>query len=459
VGNDDIYVENYRLLSKLGSGAFGNVYKAQHAILTNRIVAVKLMRPDHAESEEAMIRFLTESQILEKLKHPYILPIIDVGIHHGLPYLVTEYAPKGSLRDRLQRQVSRPLSIAEALTILTQIGQALQYAHDQNIIHRDLKPENILFNEKGDALVADFGIATTLDTSSIKQTNALGTYQYMAPEEYDDLICKESDQYALGCIAYELFTGHLPFQASSIAAMIAKHLAEQPTPPRKYNPELPEDIEKAILKVLAKQRESRYVDVSSFIKALQYALVLQAQYNDAKQNSTNLIRRLLDERIIFIGKPIDDSIANQAIRQLLYLQSQDATKDIWLYINSPGGIIYPSLAVYDMMQWVKPDIVTVCVGVAAGSAALLLSAGKKGKRYAVAKSLIRLLPMSIGNKNQDDSTARELERLKGTMWMQLACQTGQSLESIARDMDSSICLTAKEAVSYGIIDDLLEQPN
>jgi serine/threonine protein kinase len=187
VGNDDIYVENYRLISKLGSGAFGNVYKAQHAILTNRIVAIKLMRPDHTESEEAMIRFLTESQILERLRHPYILPIIDVGIHRGLPYLVTEYAPNGSHRDRLQRQVSRSLPIAEALTILSQIGQALQYAHDHNIIHRDLKPENILFNEKGHALVADFGIATTLNTSSIKQTNALGTYQYMAPEELESI--------------------------------------------------------------------------------------------------------------------------------------------------------------------------------------------------------------------------------------------------------------------------------
>lgn len=268
MGNDDIYIENYRLISKLGSGAFGSVYKAQHAILTNRIVALKLMRPDHTENEEAIIRFLMESQILEKLKHPYILPIINAGIYNGLPYQVTEYASKGSLRDRLQRQPSRPLPIVEAITILSQIGQALQYAHDQNIIHRDLKPENILFNEKGEALVADFGIATILSTSSIKQTNTLGTYQYMAPEEYQDLICKESDQYALGCIAYELFTGYLPFQASNTATIIAKHLTEQPVTPRNYNPDLPEHFERAILKALAKQRIDRHADISAFITAL-----------------------------------------------------------------------------------------------------------------------------------------------------------------------------------------------
>ena len=252
----------------LAVGAFGDVYKAQHAILSSRIVALKLMRPDYAENEEAIIRFLLKSQILEKLKHPFILPIIDADIHMGLPYQVTEYASKGSLRERLRLQPSRPLPIAEAISILSQVGQALQYAHDQNIIHRDLKPENILFNEKGDAFVADFGIATVLSTSSIKQTSALGTYQYMAPEEYQDLICKESDQYALGCIAFELFTGRLPFQASSIAATIAKHLTEPPVSPRTYNPELSEHMEKAILKALAKQRTERFADISAFITAL-----------------------------------------------------------------------------------------------------------------------------------------------------------------------------------------------
>ena len=197
MGSEDVIIENYRLISNLGSGSFGYVFKAQHVFLTNRIVAIKVMHPDHTENEEAVIRFLMEPQFLEKLRHPYILPIINVGIDNGLPYQVLEFASKGSLRARLQRQPAQPLPITEAITILSQVGQALQYAHDQDIIHRDLKPENILFNEKGEALVADFGIATTLNSSSIKQTNALGTYQYMAPEEFDDLICKESDQFAL----------------------------------------------------------------------------------------------------------------------------------------------------------------------------------------------------------------------------------------------------------------------
>src|SRR5436305_2364626 len=268
MGSEDIYFESYRLISELGSGAFGVVYMAQHAILTNRIVAIKIMLPDYAENEKAIIHFFRESQFLEELKHPYILPIINAGIYNGLPYQVTEYASKASLRDRLKRQPTYPLPIAEAITILSQVGQALQYAHDRDIIHRDLKPENILFNDKCDAIVADFGIATMLSTSSIKHTNAIGTFQYMAPEEDDNLICKESDQYALGCIAYELFTGHLPFEASNVAAFFKKRLTEQPVAPRNYNPELPEHIEKAILKALGKQRIDRHANISAFITAL-----------------------------------------------------------------------------------------------------------------------------------------------------------------------------------------------
>ena len=258
----------FHQLVGLYRGTFGYVFKAQHVFLTNRIDAIKIMRPDLTENVEEIIRFFREPQYLEELEHPYILPIINAGIYNGRPYQVTKYASKGSLRTRLQRQSMHPLPLAVAITILSQVGQALQHAHDRGVIHRDLKPENILFNEKDAALVADFGIATVLSTSSIKHTHAIGTYQYMAPEEYQDLVCKESDQYALGCIAYEIFTGHLPFQASNTAAIIAKHLTEQPIPPRNYNPELPEHIEKAILKALAKQRTDRHSDISAFITAL-----------------------------------------------------------------------------------------------------------------------------------------------------------------------------------------------
>jgi ATP-dependent Clp endopeptidase proteolytic subunit ClpP len=516
MGSEDIYFENYRLIAKLGSGAFGHVYKAQHVILTTRIVAIKILRPELTEDEEAVLRFLKESQYLYELKHPYILPIIDAGISssNGVLFQVTEYASKGSLRTRLQRQAMHPLPLMEAITIISQVGQALEYAHAQNIVHRDLKPENILFNEKEAALVADFGIATVLNTSSIKHTNAVGTYQYMAPEEYQDLVCKESDQYALGCIAYELFTGHLPFQASSTASIIAKHLTEEPHPPRKFNPELPERIETAILKALAKQRSNRHADISAFVTALittpiglrkektwnvsvtsvnkanevheagfgqnsidprkgtkdesfdsqdfdeldESKISYDSLYGLIQTSTTPETRRLLEERIIFIGTPIDENVANLVVAQLLYLQREDATKDINLYINSPGGVIYAGLTIYDTIQWLKPDVSTVCVGMAYGFAAILLAAGAKGKRFALPTSVIGLVPVqggAEGSKADIEITTREIIRLRRGLIEILAEHTGQSPERIMQDMDKLLRLNAREAVSYGIVDEVL----
>jgi serine/threonine protein kinase len=161
------------------------------------------------------------------------------------------------------------LPLSEALTILSQVGQALQYAHQKTIIHRDLKPENILLNAKGEALLADFGIATVLATGSVRYVEATGTPAYMAPEQFRGKVSKESDQYALGCIAYELFTGSRPFNAPDFVAMAFQHATEPPIPPRQLNPQLPFSIEQAILKAMAKERKDRYPDVAAFIAAIQ----------------------------------------------------------------------------------------------------------------------------------------------------------------------------------------------
>lgn len=114
----------------------------------------------HLSSPDERAQFITEAQLLKKLRHPYILPIIDAGIHEGVPFIVTEYAAGGSLQDYLKQHPKQPLPLEAALSILVQVGQALQYAHQQHIVHRDLKPGNILFDAQGKALLADFGIAT-----------------------------------------------------------------------------------------------------------------------------------------------------------------------------------------------------------------------------------------------------------------------------------------------------------
>ncbi len=262
------YIGNYRTVRKISNGAFGDVYLAQHSFLANRTVAIKVLQSVHIASQQERDRFFQEAQFLENLKHPYILPVMDVGVNEGSPYIVTEYASKGSLRDLLQRQSSSLLPVEDAVAILSQIGQALQHAHQQNVIHRDLKPENILFNSEGHAIIADFGIATVLKATT-RQTNTAGTFHYMAPEQFRSTIAKESDQYALGCIAYELFTGRILFDASDYVTLMMKCLLEAPVALRHYNPELPLQIEEAVLKALAKERADRHTDIAAFVTAIQ----------------------------------------------------------------------------------------------------------------------------------------------------------------------------------------------
>src|SRR2546430_1280473 len=269
MSNETRRIGSYDLLRELARGSFGRVYLARHSVLTNRTVAIKLMLSAPLASSEKQESFLQEARFLEMLKHPHILPIIDMSFHEDIPYLVTEYASSGSLRNRLNQRLPHLLSMEESLKVLLQIGQALLYAHQLQIIHRDLKPENILFNSQGDALLTDFGISTMLSTASIKNVDNDGTPAYMAPEQFRGTISKESDQYALGCIAYELFTGHTPFTAPDFFALGFKHLMELPLDPSVHTPQLPVHISQAILKALAKDRTNRYPDVWAFIQALE----------------------------------------------------------------------------------------------------------------------------------------------------------------------------------------------
>ena len=270
-------IGNYRVVSQIGSGSFGVVFRGEHIFLPNRVGAIKLLHAAHLDSWDDRESFLLEARTLEILKHPHILPILDVGIQEGFPYLVTEYAPQGSLRDRLQQIYPWLLPTQESIKILSQIGDALHYAHQQIIIHRDLKPANILFNEKGDALLADFGIATTLASAGIKFVEVSGSPPYMAPEQFQGAVSKESDQYSLGCIAYELFTGRRPFVASDPSTMGFKHLIEAPIPPTKLNLQIPPQIDQAVLKAMAKEPNDRFTDIAEFTAALPAAPIYHAQ--------------------------------------------------------------------------------------------------------------------------------------------------------------------------------------
>ncbi|HPT83505.1 MAG TPA: ATP-dependent Clp endopeptidase proteolytic subunit ClpP [Limnochordia bacterium] len=176
------------------------------------------------------------------------------------------------------------------------------------------------------------------------------------------------------------------------------------------------------------------------------------------ERAFDIYSRLLKDRIIFLGGPIDDHVANLVIAQLLFLESEDPDKDIHLYINSPGGVIYSGLAIYDTIQYIKADVSTICVGMAASMGALLLSAGTKGKRFALPNSRIMIhqpLGGAQGQASQIEIQAKEILLLKSKINEILHNTTGQPLEKIEQDTDRDFYMSAKAAVEYGIIDGVL----
>jgi len=177
------------------------------------------------------------------------------------------------------------------------------------------------------------------------------------------------------------------------------------------------------------------------------------------ERAYDIYSRLLKDRIIFVGTVIDDYVANIVIAQLLFLQTEDPEKDIHLYINTPGGIVSSGLAIYDTMQYVKPAIATYCIGQAASMGALLLSAGAKGKRFALPHSRIMLhQPMGgfQGQATDIEIHAREILRMKDTLNQILSIHTGQSLEKIQADTDRDFFMSGEEAKEYGIVDQVIE---
>jgi ATP-dependent Clp protease protease subunit len=178
------------------------------------------------------------------------------------------------------------------------------------------------------------------------------------------------------------------------------------------------------------------------------------------ERAYDIYSRLLKERIIFLSTPIDDTIASLTIAQLLFLEAEDPEKDIFLYLNTPGGMVTSGLAIYDTIQYIKPSVVTTCIGQAASMGAILLAAGARGKRFALPNSRIMLhqpLGGVEGQASDIDIHAKEILKIRDRLNKILAEKTGQPLERIEKDTDRNFFMSAKSALEYGIIDEILEK--
>lgn len=186
-------------------------------------------------------------------------------------------------------------------------------------------------------------------------------------------------------------------------------------------------------------------------------VIEERQMNVAQMD---VFSRLMMDRIIFLGTAINDYVANIIQGQLLFLSSVDSTKDINIYINSPGGGVYAGLGIYDTMQYISPNVATICTGMAASMAAVLMSAGEKGKRSALKHSRIMIhqpLGGVQGQASDIEITAREIKKLRDELYHILAEHTGQSFKKIEKDSDRDYWMTAREALDYGMIDEILEK--
>lgn len=179
------------------------------------------------------------------------------------------------------------------------------------------------------------------------------------------------------------------------------------------------------------------------------------------ERAYDIFSRLLKDNVIILGQPVDDTVANLVIAQMLFLEAENPEKDIWLYINSPGGSITAGMAIYDVMQYVKPDVATICIGQAASMAALLLAAGKKGKRYALPNSRVLIhqpLMYGLGGQASEiDIHAKDIMRMRQRLNQILADHTGQDVEKVNLDTDRDYILAAEDAVTYGIVDQVMSR--
>jgi serine/threonine protein kinase len=300
----DALSDRYQLDRELGAGGMATVYAARD-LRHDRFVAIKVMRPEVCPATSTE-RFLREIRIAAQLTHPHILPLIDSGESGGVMFYVMPLIDGETLRTRMARAGELP--VPESLRILRYLLDALAYAHTQGVVHRDLKPENILLSD-GHAYVTDFGIAKALvETSGATGASTrlteigttLGTPSYMAPEQVGGApVDHRTDLYAMGIVAYEMLTGHLPFTLDKSQHVMAAHLATPPEPIAKWRPAVPLRLANAVMKCLEKRPADRWQSAAEMLAEIEAVSATGSKTPAGSEIEYRLIERrfTLTERI------------------------------------------------------------------------------------------------------------------------------------------------------------------
>ena len=259
----------YEILECIGAGGMARVYKARDHRL-NRLVAVKILKPELANDAEFRRRFHDESQAVAMLSHPNIVAVYDVSRSDDVDYIVMELIEGITLKQYMQKK-GLPLNWREALHFITQIIKALGHAHSRGIIHRDIKPQNIMVLRDGSVKVADFGIARLASAAQSTLTQgALGSVHYISPEQArGSHIDARSDLYSAGVVLYEMTAGRLPYEGDTPVSVAIQHISSIPLPPRDVNPDVPEALEAITMKAMASDADKRYVSAEAMLVDLE----------------------------------------------------------------------------------------------------------------------------------------------------------------------------------------------